>query len=126
MIAANIPLIAAGLPADPTARQLIEFAVGGLAVVLLSLSTLAIFCSGVGYLFQLGSSKAAPSRKPVSDDGKMSDEIVAVIAAAVAASISTPHRIVHIRGLTAEELGWSLGGRLQHHASHQDSHRQHH
>jgi glutaconyl-CoA/methylmalonyl-CoA decarboxylase subunit delta len=126
MIAVILPLIAASLPADPTARQLIEFAVGGLAVVLLSLSALAIFCSGVGYLFQIGSAKTAPSRKPVSDDGTLSDEIVAVIAAAVATVVSTPHRIVHIRGLTTEELGWSLGGRLQHHASHQDSHRPHH
>lgn len=122
----NLLLFAAGLPGDATVQQLIEFAEGGLAVVLLSLSMLAIFCSGVGYLFQFNSAKSAPTRSPAKDVDALSDEVVAVISAAVATTISVPYRIVHIRGLTAEELGWSWGGRLEHHTSHRDSHRSHH
>ena len=41
-----------------------------------------------------------------------------MIAAAVAETIRQPHRIVRIRGLTAEDLDWSLEGRMQHHQSH--------
>ena len=119
-------LSAADLPVDPTVRQLIEFAAGGLAVVLLSLSLLGIFCSGIGYLFRLGAAQSAPSRNAAGDADKLSDEVVAVISAAVATTVLAPYRIVRIRGLTAEELGWSWEGRLQHHASHKDSHRPHH
>jgi Na+-transporting methylmalonyl-CoA/oxaloacetate decarboxylase gamma subunit len=126
MTAARVLLFAARLPADPTLRQLIEFAAGGLAVVLLSLSMLAIFCSGVGYLFRRGSAKTTLLRKAAADDGALPEETVAVIAAAVAAVVTMPHRIVHIRGLTADELSWSRGGRIEHHASHRDTHRPHH
>ncbi len=49
---------------------------------------------------------------------KLSEEIVVVIAAAVAEVMAKPHRIVHIRGLTPEDLGWSFQGRMQHHHSH--------
>ncbi len=122
----NSLLFAAGLPAEPTIRQLIEFAAGGLGVVLLSLSMLACFCSGVGYLFRLNSARNAPNRNAARDDDALTDEVVAVISAAVAATISASYRIVRIRGLTAEELGWSREGRLQHHTSHRDSHRPQH
>jgi Na+-transporting methylmalonyl-CoA/oxaloacetate decarboxylase gamma subunit len=57
----------------------------------------------------------AKASKPA--DG-LSEEIQVVIAAAVAATIGTPQRIVRIRGLTPEDLGWSLEGRIQHHTSH--------
>ena len=51
-------------------------------------------------------------------EGKLPDELVAVIAAAVAATIHKPHRILHTRKLTTEELSWSLEGRRQQHGSH--------
>jgi Na+-transporting methylmalonyl-CoA/oxaloacetate decarboxylase gamma subunit len=58
---------------------------------------------------------AAKASKPADE---LSEEIRVVIAAAVAAAIGTPQRIVRIRGLTPEDLGWSLEGRIQHHTSH--------
>ncbi len=55
-------------------------------------------------------------------DDAVPDEIVAVIAAAVAEVIDAPHRIVRVRGLTPDDLGWLLEGRMQHHASHRPHH----
>lgn len=52
------------------------------------------------------------------DPDELSEETVVVIAAAVAAVISQPHRIVRIRGLTPGESGWSMEGRMQQHQSH--------
>lgn len=54
------------------------------------------------------------------------DEIVAVIAATVAEVVRVPHRIVHTRDLSSENLSWPLEGRLQHHASHKIQHRDQH
>ncbi len=57
---------------------------------------------------------------------ELSEEILVIISAAVAAMIREPHRIIHTREMTAEELGWSLEGRLQHHSSHNIRHRERH
>ena len=54
-----------------------------------------------------------PTEMPASDE--LPRETVVVIAAAVAEVLSTPHRIVRIRGLTPADLGWSLEGRIQVH-----------
>ena len=63
----------------------------------------------------------APSK---SDPDEIPSEIVAVIAAVVADMVKEPHRIVHTRELTSEDLSWTLEGRLQHHTSHTISPRQ--
>jgi sodium pump decarboxylase gamma subunit len=60
----------------------------------------------------------AAAKQPDAED-ELSEELMVVIAAAVAETLSEPHRIVRIRGLTPEDLGWSMEGRFQHHASHQ-------
>lgn len=60
------------------------------------------------------SDSAAPDEIP--------EEIVAAIVAAVAVTVATPHRVVRIRGLTPEQLGWLWGGRIQHHTSHRPHH----
>lgn len=54
----------------------------------------------------------------VSEPDELSEELVAVITAAVATVLETPHRIVRIRGLTPGDMGWSLEGRMLHHHSH--------
>ena len=67
------------------------------------------------------SEKAVPQSTDVASglgDDELSDETVAVIAAAVAAVLDRPHRIVHIRGWGPSEQAWSVGGRLKHHHSH--------
>lgn len=59
----------------------------------------------------------AVAKKPAAKD-ELPEETLVVIAAAVAEMMSTPHRIVRIRGLTPEDLGWSRQGRGQLHSSH--------
>ena len=54
---------------------------------------------------------------PAAEEG-LSEETLVVIAAAVASAVTQPHRIVHVRGLTAEDMAWALQGRSQIHASH--------
>jgi sodium pump decarboxylase gamma subunit len=51
-------------------------------------------------------------------DEELSEEMLIVIAAAVAETMSAPHRIVRIGGSSTEDLGWSLEGRMKHHQSH--------
>jgi len=112
-------LIAADLPEHPSTLQLLWFALTGMLVVLLSLSLIAVFCSALGYLVRIFVPRPLASRSVTpANDHETSDELIAVIAAAVAEAIDAPHRIVNIRGLTPEDLTWSLEGRLQHHASH--------
>ena len=66
-------------------------------------------------------SAAAPVLDISGDE--LPEQILVVIAAAVAQALEGPHRIVRIRGLTPADLGWSLEGRIQHHQSHQIQHR---
>jgi Na+-transporting methylmalonyl-CoA/oxaloacetate decarboxylase gamma subunit len=121
MKALAVALLAAGLSENPTAIELIKFALTGLLVVLISLSLLAVFCTAIGYGLRLFAPRPLPSRTAAAGENEPLDEIVAVIAAAVAETIGTPHRIVHIRGLAPEDLAWALEGRMQHHTSHKTS-----
>jgi glutaconyl-CoA/methylmalonyl-CoA decarboxylase subunit delta len=110
--------LAIGLPANPTMLDLVEFSLAGMLVVLLSLTLLAVCCTVIGFLLRRLTPSPLTSRPAFVTESDMPEETVAVIAAAVAAAICAPHRIVQIRGLTPEDLSWSLEGRLQHHASH--------
>ncbi len=58
----------------------------------------------------------SPTSKPKRGN-ESEDEIIVVIAAAVAEAISEPHRIIHTREV-ADQRGWALEGRMQHHTSH--------
>ena len=68
------------------------------------------------YLPEHKESAAQPVAAQSPADDQLPSEIVAVIAAAVAATVGKPHRIVHTRQL--EGQNWSLEGRKQHHESH--------
>jgi Na+-transporting methylmalonyl-CoA/oxaloacetate decarboxylase gamma subunit len=61
--------------------------------------------------------EAAQDAQQVESE-EIPEAIVAVIAAVVADTIGIRHRIVRTRRITPEGMGWSLEGRLQHHASH--------
>ena len=112
-------LLAADLPAEPTTLELLKFALTGMLVVLMSLSLLAIVSTILARVIRLVTPRPLAARAAAAPPSQeISDEVIAVIAAAVATVIDTPHRIVAIRGLTAEDLSWSLEGRLKHHASH--------
>lgn len=116
---ATVLLVAADLPADPTTLQLLWFALTGMLVVVLSLSLLAVFSSVLARVMRMFAPRPRTTRAgALSQNNEVPDEVIAVITAAVAAVIDARHRIVIIRGLTPEDLSWSLEGRLQHHASH--------
>jgi sodium pump decarboxylase gamma subunit len=57
-------------------------------------------------------------KKAASQAAEEEGELLVVIAAAAAECLGEPHRIVHIRGLTPEDMSWSFEGRLMHHRSH--------
>lgn len=99
----------------------IALAVMGVLVVFMALTLVVTFITILPHLLAgVASPEPAASAPaaPVALDSELPEELVVVIAAAVAATIVTPHRIVKIRGLTPSELGWSLEGRMQHHQSH--------
>ena len=104
----------------------IPLAIMGLVVVFAALTLLRVFIgllprimAILDYYFPEESEVLPGSSQPAQPPASaIPDEVVVVIAAAVAATISEPHRIVRTRELSPEELSWSLEGRLQHHASH--------
>jgi len=110
----------------------IPLAIMGFLVVFAALMFVRIFIGllprimavlGHYYPEQKETSLSPALHKPTADE--LPDEIMAVIAAVVADTIREPHRIVHTRELTPEDLSWTLEGRLQHHASHRIRPRDH-
>lgn len=95
-------------------------AVMGILVVFSALVLVVVFITVLPRVLGLFSSNEAQAATtvPVFGEDELPEETVVVIAAAVAATISRPHRIVQIRGLTPADRGWSLEGRTQHHQSH--------
>jgi hypothetical protein len=91
------------------------------------LALVIAFISLLPKIFGAASASVAPpvEQAAVDPSGGTPDETVAVIAAAVAATLDRPHRIVKIRGVSHSEMGWSLEGRMQHHQSHNIQQRKH-
>jgi sodium pump decarboxylase gamma subunit len=119
--------------AQQDARPLVEFtlsplfeehgiplAVMGVLVVFSALVLIVVFITLLPRVLARVSPEESeqPAALPTTVEEGLSEELVVVIAAAVAATIDKPHRVVKIRGLTPAELGWSLEGRTQHHQSH--------
>lgn len=125
MMLNQIVFSAVALSDDPKFSELLRFSLTGLFVVLLSLGLLAIACGGIGYLFKNGASRRSPDSASSVLETQDADEIVAVIAAAVAEVLAIPHRIVFIRGLTPEDMERTFEGRFQHHISHKLPRRSH-
>ena len=100
----------------------LALAVMGILVVFLALTLLVVFITLLPRLLERTLARESQTTAPADPEITLKDELpeetLVVIAAAVAETIRQPHRIVRIRGLTPEDLGWSLEGRLQHHASH--------
>ena len=103
----------------------IPLAVMGVFVVFLALVLVVAFIALLPRLLKQPSPVSAPHLSHIlaEAEDELSEEMMVVIAAAVAETIRQPHRIVRIRGLAHENLGWSLEGRMQHHHSHQLPHR---
>ena len=98
----------------------IPLAVMGIMVVFLALVLVVVFITLLPRVLAPSLGKTSEAAAPVlaSGEDELPEEILVVIAAAVAQAIDRPHRVVQIRGLTPAELGWSLEGRMQHHHSH--------
>lgn len=116
-----------GQPFSIKLRPLLEdhgipLAIMGMLVVFAALVFVSLFILLLPRILAASARKATPEKAHVAvaqkTEVELSPEILVVIAAAVAQVISEPHRIIRTRELTPEELGWSLEGRLQHHASH--------
>lgn len=135
------------LPANPTAQEVLTkhlpFQLVGLALVLVTLCVLYLVCQGVAVWFT-GSSARPAVPEPASPTGPPSStlpiaaalaaahragaarspgipaEVVAVITAAVAASISRKHRILEVEKAGADQWlsPWAIEGRFQHFRSH--------
>lgn len=121
-------LAAAGpaLPPNPTLLENLEFQLVGLVIVMGALTALYLLCAAVGRLFTRLEARApavagapasgaqAPAPAPLED--APTAEHAALIAAAVAATVVQPHRIVAVKPAAS---GWSLEGRRQLLTSHQ-------
>ncbi len=125
MMLNQIAFSAVALSDNPSFSELLRFSLTGLFVVLLSLGLLAIACGCIGYLFKNGASRRLPDSALPVLKAQDTDEIVAVIAAAVAEALAIPHRIVCIRGLSPEDMERTFEGRFQHHISHKLPRRSH-
>jgi Na+-transporting methylmalonyl-CoA/oxaloacetate decarboxylase gamma subunit len=99
----------------------VPLAVMGMLVVFMALTLIVVFITLLPRLLApfSGADRAEGTALLPVDDDELSEEMVVVIAAAVAQAMERPHRIVRIQGLTPIDLGWSLEGRMQHHQSHQ-------
>ena len=103
----------------------IPLAIMGLLVVF---SALLLVCGFISVLPRImaildrlspeSTEASATSSPPQAPSDELSPETLAVIAAVVADTVRVPHRIVHTRQLTSDDLSWTLEGRRQHHASH--------
>ncbi|WP_145247592.1 hypothetical protein [Aeoliella mucimassa] len=115
----NIQTLIAVLPDEPTTGELLKFVGMGIFVVVSALASLAIMSMVVGFVLNAMKKSPPPVKPadPVPEEG-VPEETMVLIAAAVAAVISQPARIVHVRGLTPDDMAWALQGRSQIHASH--------
>ncbi len=88
-----------------------------LILVRIFIGTLPRIIAVLDRFFPTAAEAATEAPAPQAAEG-LSEEIVVVIATAVAMTLRVPHRIVHTRELSAEDLSWTLEGRRQHHISH--------
>ena len=103
----------------------IALAMMGIFVVFMALVLIVVFITLLPRLLApfTDTGQEAEATVPVVSEGEIPEEILVVIAAAVAEAIDRPHRVVRIRGMTPGEMGWSLEGRMHHHHSHKTQQR---
>jgi sodium pump decarboxylase gamma subunit len=112
---------------DPTIWELIEFMLSGFTVVMVTLLFLSLCCLTIGFFLkkskkvplsntQTQRSKSGKQAKPNHTED--SDEIVAVITAAVYQTLSKSAKIVKIEKLIPKNGSWALSGRTLQHTSH--------
>jgi Na+-transporting methylmalonyl-CoA/oxaloacetate decarboxylase gamma subunit len=97
-----------------------SYQVAGLVVVMLSLGLMALLVEGIGRLLRLRHRPPAVTPAVAAPEpAGVPPETLAAIAAAVAVTMQSPHRIVQIRPTGSAWLqAWSLEGRRQIFQSH--------
>lgn len=113
-LAAVIP--GASLPDSPTFWETIQFQLTGLSIVMTALAGLWFMSAMVGWLFKQVEQRRKPVVTPNPEPAAV-DAPAAVIAAAVAAIIDEPHRIVSMAPATGNNP-WTSHGREQIFSSH--------
>jgi Na+-transporting methylmalonyl-CoA/oxaloacetate decarboxylase gamma subunit len=115
-------LLAISLPDNPTFADNVQFQLTGLAVVVFTLTLLAILVALVGRIFIALQKKAPPAAGPVPATGPspaVDGAVYAAIAAAVATVLSD--RRFLIRGVQSvdprQNLAWGAEGRRSIYAS---------
>jgi sodium pump decarboxylase gamma subunit len=107
----------------------IPLAIMGMLVVFAALILVTVYVTLLprlaAYLENRFPEKATPQpiAQPINVGDDLSEEVLVVIAAAVAEVIDEPHRIIHTRQLTPLDLAWSFEGRRQQHISHRPRNR---
>lgn len=102
----------------------IPLALMGMFIVFMALLFVISFISSLPRIMGMiesfsPSGEHAPAPPPVApQESESPEELIAVIAAAVAATLDQPHRIIRTREITAQEMAWPQQGRLQIQASH--------
>jgi sodium pump decarboxylase gamma subunit len=103
----------------------VPLAIMGILVVFSALIMVVVFITLLPRVMaRLGDKDpdSAIATAPSAGEEVLPEELVVVIAAAVAEVMGKPHRIVKIRGFSPAELGWSLEGRTDQHHSHRVQH----
>lgn len=108
--------LGAALAADSSLWEACRFLLVGFGIVMVALAGLAVCCMALGWVFKgVERRKMAGVKADEVEPFEAEDPAVTVvIAAAVAASLQRPHRIV----VATPASGWSLEGRRNHFASH--------
>ncbi len=107
----------------------IPLAIMGMVVVFAALVLVAVYVTVLPRFAQYLESRfpepasPQPVAQPSISGDDLPEEVLVVIAAAVAQVIDEPHRIIHTRQLTPLDLAWSFEGRRQQHGSHRPRNR---
>ncbi|GAB4174641.1 MAG: hypothetical protein Fur0032_14360 [Terrimicrobiaceae bacterium] len=119
----NLYLLAAdAVNGHPTFLHTLSYQTVGIAIVMTSLGGLAIIVSAVAAMLTPSGVKAGakspdskPANVPPSGSGdQISEEMHAVIAAAVHVALGSTHRILHVEPVRNVQLqAWSVEGRRQ-------------
>lgn len=101
----------------------LPLALMGIFIVFMALILVVTFISSLPRIMAvleraLPSAEHATSAAPTTSPQDSDDDVIAVIAAAVATVIDHPHRIIRTREITAREMAWAQQGRLQVQTSH--------
>lgn len=120
----------ASLTSEPNLQQILTehvvYQLAAVVVVFFALFSLYMLCAAFGSLFQRvlpapGHAQPPDAETPAHAAPSAGDELTAVIAAAVAAVIDQPHRVLSVQPVQIAGNwmnAWAMEGRYSHFSSH--------